>query len=142
MVKEGNDAAILSIGHIGNEAVKAIKILEEKGKSVALYDMRFAKPLDEVMLHNIFSKHTKIVTVEDGCISGGFGSAISEFMIDHNYTAEVIRLGMPDRVVEHGEQPQLWSECGYDHTAIAKSLETLLHMPVSAGNKTEPLILN
>ena len=119
-VRSGEDIAILTIGHIGNEGLTAVDALKKKGVSAALYDMRFVKPLDELMLHEIFSKFDKVVTVEDGCVQGGFGSAILEFMADHQYSAKVVRLGMPDRVVEHGSQAELWEECNYDAQAIEK----------------------
>jgi 1-deoxy-D-xylulose-5-phosphate synthase len=119
-VKSGEDIAILTIGHIGNEALTAVDLLKKKGVSAALYDMRFVKPLDELLLHEIFSKFDKVVTVEDGCIQGGFGSAVLEFMADHQYSAKVVRLGMPDRVVEHGSQQELWAECNYDAQSIEK----------------------
>ncbi len=117
-LKDGDDLAILSIGHIGNLATKAIQKLESEGMSVAHYDMRFVKPLDEALLHEIFGRHTKIITVEDGCIQGGFGSAVLEFMADNGYSAQVKRLGIPDRYIEHGTQPELWKECGYDEEGI------------------------
>jgi len=117
-LKDGEDVAILSIGHIGNIATKAVHKLEAEGMSVAHYDMRFVKPLDEELLHEIFTQHTKVITVEDGCIQGGFGSAVLEFMADHGYSAQVKRLGIPDRYIEHGTQPELWKECGYDEDAI------------------------
>ncbi len=117
-LKDGNDVAILTIGHIGNYATKAIEQLEQEGISAAHYDIRFVKPLDEEMLHEVFSKHTKIITVEDGVIQGGMGSAILEFMAAHNYKADVTMLGMPDKVIEHGEQDELYAECGYDAEAI------------------------
>jgi len=104
--------------------VEACKILNEKGIHPAHYDLRFAKPLDKEMLHEVFSKFKKIITVEDGCIQGGVGSAVLEFMADHNYTAQVKRLGIPDEYIEHGEQAELWVECGYDVNAI---VEALLH---------------
>jgi 1-deoxy-D-xylulose-5-phosphate synthase len=117
-LKEGSDLAILSIGHIGNLAATAINMLSEKGLDVAHYDMRFVKPLDEAMLHEVFANHNRVITIEDGCIQGGFGSAVLEFMADHGYTARVKRLGIPDEVIEHGTQPELWAECGYDEKAI------------------------
>ncbi len=141
-LKEGKDIAILSLGHIGNEAVKAITGLEKEEISVGHYDMRFAKPLDEKLLHEIFSKHKKIITLEDGCLEGGFGSAILEFMADNNYSAEIVRLGIPDKVVEHGEQPQLWSECGYDHVAIEEAVRKLLSMSPLDKKNVQPAILN
>ena len=117
-LKEGSDLAILSIGHIGNIAANAIQKLEVEGVSVAHYDMRFVKPLDEELLHEIFSQHSKLITMEDGCVQGGFGSAILEFMADHGYNARVKRLGIPDLYVEHGTQPELWRECGYDEEGV------------------------
>jgi 1-deoxy-D-xylulose-5-phosphate synthase len=116
---EGEDVAILTIGTIGNEATKAISGLNEEGYDPAHYDLRFAKPLDENLLHEVFKKFSKILTVEDGCLEGGVGSAILEFMADHNYNAGVVRLGIPDHFIEHGEQPELWAECGYDAASIA-----------------------
>ncbi len=117
-VKSGDDLAILSIGHIGNEALAAAEELDKDGVSAAHYDLRFVKPLDEVLLHEVFGKFNHVITVEDGCIQGGFGSAVLEFMSDHGYASQVVRLGIPDRVVEHGSQPQLYAECGYDKEAI------------------------
>jgi 1-deoxy-D-xylulose-5-phosphate synthase len=125
-LREGDDIAILTIGHIGNYAVEACKMLQKKNISAAHYDMRFVKPLDEVMLHEVFSQYKKIITVEDGCIQGGFGSAILEFMADNNYTAEVRRLGIPDRIVEHGEQIELHRECGFDTEGIGKAVVEMM----------------
>jgi len=125
-VKSGNDAAILSIGHIGNYALKAAQNLAEEDISVAHYDMRFVKPLDEMLLHEVFSKFDKVVTVEDGCLQGGLGSAILEFMVDHGYQSQVKRLGIPDKVIEHGSQDQLYTECGYDTPAIEKTVKELI----------------
>jgi 1-deoxy-D-xylulose-5-phosphate synthase len=118
LLKEGEDLAILSFGPIGNQAIIAINELEKDGMSIAHYDMRFAKPLDEALLHQVFSKFDKIITVEDGCITGGIGSAILEFMSDNNYSAKIKRLGIPDKVIEHGEQHQLYAECGFDAEGI------------------------
>lgn len=122
---DGEDVAILSIGHIGNEAVKACLELNSQGYHPAHYDMRFIKPLDEELLHEVFSKFNKIITVEDGALQGGLGSAILEFMADNQYNATVVRLGIPDTIIEHGEQPELWAECGYDSTAIIKAVEKM-----------------
>jgi 1-deoxy-D-xylulose-5-phosphate synthase len=125
-LRAGKDIAILSIGHIGNLAVIAADKLESEGVSVAHYDMRFVKPLDEEMLHEIFTNHTQVITVEDGCIQGGFGSAILEFMADNGYNAKVKRLGIPDRYIEHGTQPELWAECGYDEHAIYSAAKEMV----------------
>jgi 1-deoxy-D-xylulose-5-phosphate synthase len=119
-VKSGSDLAILSIGHIGNEALKAAEVLDKNDCSAAVYDMRFVKPLDELMLHEIFGKYEYVITVEDGCIQGGFGSAVLEFMVDNGYKSDVVRLGIPDRVVEHGSQEQLYAECQYDADSIVR----------------------
>jgi 1-deoxy-D-xylulose-5-phosphate synthase len=121
----GEDVAILTIGHPGNFAQEAIQELKELGVSVAHYDMRFVKPIDEVMLHEVFSKFKHIITVEDGCLMGGFGSAVIEFMVDQKYQAEVVRLGIPDEYVHHGTQEELWSDCGFDAPAIVKAVKTL-----------------
>ncbi|NVK49144.1 MAG: 1-deoxy-D-xylulose-5-phosphate synthase [Cyclobacteriaceae bacterium] len=125
IVKEGEDVAILTIGHIGNYAVKACEELGEEGLNPAHYDMRFVKPLDEDLLHEIFGKFKKVVTVEDGCLMGGFGSAVLEWMMDHGYSAQVKRLGIPDEIVEHGEQLQLHKLCGFDVEGIAQAVRAL-----------------
>jgi len=87
--------------------------------------MRFVKPLDEELLQEVFNKFKNIVTVEDGCLQGGMGSAIAEFMIDKGYSACITRLGIPDKIIEHGEQPELWAECGYDALAIIRTVREL-----------------
>jgi 1-deoxy-D-xylulose-5-phosphate synthase len=120
-IQNGEDIAILTIGHIGNYAITACKKLEEKGISVAHYDMRFLKPIDEELLHEVFSKHRKVITVEDGCIIGGMGSAVIEFMSDNNYNAQIKRLGIPDKYIEHGEQIELHIECGFDAESIVNT---------------------
>jgi 1-deoxy-D-xylulose-5-phosphate synthase len=121
----GEDVAILTIGHPGNFAQEAIQELKESGISVAHYDMRFVKPIDEVMLHEVFSKFKHVITIEDGCLMGGFGSAVIEFMVDQKYQAEVVRLGIPDEYVHHGTQEELWSDCGFDVPAIVKAVKSL-----------------
>lgn len=124
-IKDGEDVAIITIGHIGNYAVKACEMLEKEGLNPAHYDLRFVKPLDEEMLHEVFQKFDRVITVEDGCLQGGMGSAVLEFMIDNGYTAKVKRLGIPDRIVEHGEQIELQRECGFDPAGIANSVREL-----------------
>lgn len=124
-IKEGENIAILTIGHVGNFALKAIEQMEEEefGEKVGLYDMRFAKPLDEELLHNIAQKYKKIITIEDGTIVGGFGSAVIEFLNDHDYKhIKVKRLGIPDQVIEHGSQLQQHQECGYDSESIKNTI--------------------
>lgn len=125
-IQEGTDVAVLTIGHVGNYAVKATAKLADKGISVLHYDMRFAKPIDEEVLHAVFAKHNKVITVEDGCVIGGMGSAVIEFMADHNYQAYVKRLGIPDKYVEHGSQEELHAECGYDEAAIIATAIAML----------------
>jgi len=124
-VCDGEDVAILTIGHVGNFAVEACKELTSDGITPAHYDLRFVKPLDEALLHEVFTRFSNVVTVEDGCLQGGMGSAVLEFMADHNYKANVIRLGIPDEVVEHGEQPELWALCGYDTSAIISAVKKM-----------------
>jgi 1-deoxy-D-xylulose-5-phosphate synthase len=125
-LKEGKEIAILSFGHPGNFAAVAIRELRTDGITPGHYDMRFAKPLDEEMLHEVFSRYNKIITVEDGTIVGGIGSAILEFMAQHQYTATVKMLGIPDRIVEHGSQKELHRECGYDAQAIVEAARELM----------------
>lgn len=125
-LKDGEDIAILSFGHPGNFATTAIRELKTAGLNPAHYDMRFAKPLDETMLHEVFKKFPKVVTVEDGTIVGGFGSAILEFMAQHNYKAEVRILGIPDHIVEHGSPKELHRECGYDAVGIAATVRDMM----------------
>jgi 1-deoxy-D-xylulose-5-phosphate synthase len=126
VVAEGEEIAILSIGHIGNYVVDASKILSEEEIYPAHYDMRFVKPLDEELLHTVFKKFNKVITVEDGCLMGGLGSAVLEFMSDNNYHAKVVRLGIPDTLIEHGEQSELHKECGYDSEGIADAVRSLI----------------
>ena len=125
IIKEGEDVAILTIGHIGNYAVEATEMLVKEGLNPAHYDMRFVKPLDESLLHEVFGKFKKVITVEDGCLMGGFGSAVVEWMMDNGYQAQVKRLGIPDRIVEHGEQIELHRECGFDPEGIAEAIREL-----------------
>ncbi|SES83251.1 1-deoxy-D-xylulose-5-phosphate synthase [Hymenobacter actinosclerus] len=125
VVREGEGVAVLSIGHIGNYAARATEQLRAEGLNPGHYDMRFCKPLDEQLLHAICGRYRALVTVEDGCLPGGFGSAVLEFMADHGYALPVRRLGIPDRVVEHGSQDELYKECGFDVPGIATALREL-----------------
>ena len=125
-VRNGNDLAILSIGHQGNYALTAATEMADEGADVALYDMRFVKPLDELMLHEVFAKFDKVITVEDGCLMGGMGSAILEFMVDHGYNAQVKRLGMADRFFEHGSQEELYAEAGFSVDHIKAAVNEML----------------
>ncbi|MBT0809859.1 1-deoxy-D-xylulose-5-phosphate synthase [Litoribacter ruber] len=131
IVKEGEEVAVLTIGHIGNYVTEVAESLAKDGLNPAHYDMRFVKPLDGDLLHEIFGKFKKVVTVEDGCLMGGFGSAVLEWMIDHGYQAQVKRLGIPDEVIEHGEQIQLHRECGFDPDGIADAVRSLHEVTVN-----------
>ena len=122
---DGNDIAILTIGHVGNFAISACKILAEQDIYPAHYDMRFVKPIDEITLHEIAQKYSKIITVEDGTVVGGFGSAVLEFMAANNYTQHVKILGIPDRIIEHGKPEELQKECGYDAYSIAEAVKEM-----------------
>lgn len=125
-IKDGEEVAILTLGHIGNYAVSACEMLAKEGINPAHYDLRYAKPLDEAMLHEVFSRFDKVITVEDGCLQGGVGSAVVEFMTDNGYMARVKRLGIPDRIVEHGEQIELQKECGFDPEGIAEAVRAMI----------------
>jgi 1-deoxy-D-xylulose-5-phosphate synthase len=130
-LKTGTDVAIVSLGHPGNFAQAAIRQLRTQGIDPAHYDMRFVKPLDEELLHEVFSNYTKVVTIEDGTVVGGFGTAVLEFMNAHRYNAEVTILGIPDRLVEHGTPRELHRECNYDAQAIEEAVLTLMKEKVT-----------
>jgi 1-deoxy-D-xylulose-5-phosphate synthase len=125
-LKDGNGIAILSFGHPGNFAQAAIRELRTEGIDPAHYDLRFVKPIDENLLHEVFSNYNKIVTVEDGTVVGGFGSAVLEFMNQHHYNATIEILGIPDRLVEHGSPAELHRECAYDAQGIAAAVRMLM----------------
>jgi 1-deoxy-D-xylulose-5-phosphate synthase len=124
-LKDGEEIAILTFGHTGNFAASAIRDIKAEGINPAHYDMRFVKPLDETMLHEVFLKFNKVITVEDGTIVGGFGSAVLEFMNEHAYKADVKIMGIPDRLVEHGSPKQLYDEIGIDANGIIKLLREI-----------------
>jgi 1-deoxy-D-xylulose-5-phosphate synthase len=130
-IRDGKDIAILSLGHPGNFVTEACKELLADGLQPAHYDMRFVKPLDTEMLHEIFRQFIKVITVEDASLPGGFGSAILEFMAMNGYHAEVKMLGIPDRIVEHGKPEELHRECGYDATAIAAKVREMLKSKIT-----------
>ena len=129
-LKDGEGLAILSFGHPGNFAASAIRELKNEGMNPAHYDMRFAKPIDEELLHEVFAKFDKVVTIEDGTVVGGFGSAVLEFMAQHNYKAEVKIMGIPDALVEHGTPKQLYEEIGIDANGIAKTVREMMGVRV------------
>jgi 1-deoxy-D-xylulose-5-phosphate synthase len=125
-IRSGTDAVLLSIGAIGTKGIKAAEILEQSDISLAHYDLRFVKPLDEKLLHEIFKQFTKIITLEDGCLKGGMGSAVLEFMSDNGYKANVTRLGIEDRFIEHGSQDELYTECGFNTEDIVQAVKKLV----------------
>jgi 1-deoxy-D-xylulose-5-phosphate synthase len=125
-LSDGNELAILSIGHPGNVVDSVIRKLEKENRSIAHYDMRFVAPLDKDVLHTVFKNFKQIITVEDGVLKGGFGSAVIEFMSDNGYQSEVRRLGIPDYFVEHGTQDELYRECGFDAEGIEIAVRELL----------------
>ena len=125
-IKDGKEVAILSFGHPGNFATTAIRNLRSEGIDPAHYDIRFVKPLDEALLHEVFTNYAKVVTVEDGTVVGGFGSAILEFMNANGYKADVTILGIPDRLVEHGTLKELHSECAYDAAGIEAAVKAII----------------
>ncbi len=138
-VISGEDIAILTIGHPGNFVQEAISELLPHDVSVAHYDMRFVKPIDQVMLHEVFTKFKHVITVEDGCIMGGFGSAVIEFMADQGYHSQVSRLGIPDEYIHHGTQEELWADCGFDAHAIAQAVKKALSLKELSKNTPRKL---
>jgi 1-deoxy-D-xylulose-5-phosphate synthase len=132
MISDGEQVAILTLGHPGNFAVEAVAELAMEGIQPAHYDLRFVKPLDGEMLHEVFARFDKVITVEDGAKMGGFGSAVLEWMMDHGYQSRVVRLGIPDQFIDHGTQKELWAECGYDKAAIVATVKDLVEVKVLA----------
>lgn len=127
LLKEGNDLAILTIGTIAQQAALAIADIEKKRDvSIAHYDMRFLKPMDEELLHQIAQKYSRIITIEDGVIHGGFGSAVLEFMADNGYFPKIKRIGIPDTFVEHGTQAELYHMLRLDSEGIEQSIAEML----------------
>ncbi|HKR03353.1 MAG TPA: 1-deoxy-D-xylulose-5-phosphate synthase [Bacteroidia bacterium] len=131
-IRDGEEVAILTIGHPGNFAVDACNQLSKEGFYPAHYDLRFVKPLDAELLHEVFTNYKKVITVEDAAILGGFGSAVAEFMVDNGYNSRIKRLGIPDRFIEHGEQKELYRECDFDATAIMNAVRQLVGEAVLA----------
>ena len=125
-IKEGDHIAILSIGHPGNFVKTASELLEKKGVCIGHYNMIFIKPLDEKLLHTIFKKYEEIITIEDGCLQGGFGSSILEFASDNGYQQNISRLGINDTFINHGTQDELWKECGIDIDSIVKKVDAIM----------------
>ena len=125
-LRDGDDIAILSLGPIGNEVIKAIKEVESDGISIAHYDMIFLKPMDEELLHEVGKRFSRVITVENGVIKGGLGSAVLEFMADNGYAPQVKRIGVPDEFVEHGSIPELYKLCGMDAKSIAGEIKKMV----------------
>lgn len=125
-LKSGDDIAILTIGHTGNFASEAIRNLQDQSISIAHYDMRFLKPLDEELLHEVGKKFKTVVTVEDGTVVGGLGSAVMEFMGEHQYQVRIRKLGIPDRFIDHGKPEELQKLCGFDAEGIAAAVRDLV----------------
>jgi 1-deoxy-D-xylulose-5-phosphate synthase len=125
-LRKGKDIAILSIGAIGNEVTKALNMLEKETIHISHYDMRTIKPLDKELLKAVFNEHSSIITIEDGVISGGFGSAILEFKNQHDLTSSIKILGLPDSFIEHGTQKELHQELGLDSAGIIKTIKAEL----------------
>ena len=125
-LSEGTDLAILTIGTVGIQTGRAIKMLQKDGFSAAHYDMRFVKPLDEKVLHFVFKSFKRVITVEDGILQGGFGSAVSEFMTDHHFTVQLKRIGLPDKFIDQGTPEELYRDYGLDQQGIHKTMKAFL----------------
>ena len=142
-LKDGRDVAVLSIGPIGNLAEHAINNWEkESGQTAALYDMRFLKPIDTAILKEVGQRFSRIITIENGTVTGGLGTAVMEYMMENGYSPVIRRLGLPDRFVipddewytydrfiEHGSTPQLLHLCNIDHDAVIAALRELTSEP-------------
>lgn len=124
-IKEGKDIAIITIGITGNFAMEAATKLENENIKASVYNMRFLKPIDENLLHEVFKSHDKVITVEDGTVVGGLGSAVIEFMADNDYKASVKRLGIPDQFIEQGSPEELYHDCGFDVEGIKAAVVKL-----------------
>ena len=126
-IKAGENLAVLSIGHIGNIAAEAIKSVEAKSEvTIAHYDLRFAKPLDEELLHNVGKRFSKVITVEDGILRGGVGEAVASFLNENGYKTNVVKLGIADTFIEHGTLEQLHAMCGIDSVGIEQAITEAL----------------
>lgn len=133
-IKEGKDIALLSFGHPGNFAAAAIRELKNDGLNPGHYDLRFAKPLDEEMLHHVCKHYDRLITIEDGTVKGGIGSAILEFMALYGYKNDIRIMGIPDRLVEHGTPKELYRECGYDTEAIIEQVRSMMSDKIKVRN--------
>lgn len=136
-LRDGDSLAILTIGNVGNYITEITEKLEAENIDFAHYDMRFVKPIDEEVLHDVFQKFNKVITIEDGVITGGFGSAVIEFMIENNYQCNIKRLGIPDRFIEHGTPLELHTECGYHPDGIYKAIKEMLGKSVKYHERSK-----
>jgi 1-deoxy-D-xylulose-5-phosphate synthase len=125
-LREGDDLAVVTIGHVGNFVQQAATFLEKEHIGIAHYDMRFLRPLDRSLLHEIGQKFKNVITVEDGTIVGGLGTAVMEFMSENRYFPRIKRLGIPDEFIEHGTQDELYHECGYDVQGIIRTVQAMV----------------
>ncbi len=132
-IKDGKGIAVLSFGHPGNFVVEAME--QNPNWNIAHWDMRFAKPIDEDVLHEVAQNYKYIITVEDGTVQGGFGSAVLEFLAEHDYRIPVKILGIPDQIVEHGTPKQLYAASGYDAQAIAQTIDEFITL-----NSTQSIV--
>ena len=125
-MSDGDSIAVLSLGHIGNNVSRLIEELKEEGMNVAHYDMIFLKPLDEAILHEVGQKFKAVVTVEDGTVVGGLGTAVSEWFNEHDYHVKVKRVGIPDEFIPHGTVPELYKLCKMDNDSIKQVIISLV----------------
>ena len=123
-LKDGKELAVISLGPIGKKAARAIEAAEKEQPDlqVAHYDLRFLKPLDQKMLHEVGKNFKRIITVEDGVVTGGMGTAIMEFMAEHGYTPQIERIGIPDQFIEHGKVDELYAICGMNEEQICNTI--------------------
>lgn len=133
---DGDDIAIVTIGTPGNTALKVAEKLKTEGVNIGVFDMIFLKPIDENMLHHVFVNYKTVVTIEDGTIKGGLGSAVIEFANDNDYTAKVKRLGIPDRFVTHGTPTELYKECGFDEKSVYETIKQMSQSKTYVQNKS------
>ena len=139
-LKDGKDLAVLSIGAIGNTAREAIHIVEDEGYSIAHYDMIFLKPLDTAILKEVAENFTHVLTIENGVINGGFGSAVLEYFADNNYlNINVVRVGIQDKFVTHGSVADLKKLCELDIQGLVKRMQSILHKKISPNNIEEKI---
>ncbi|MGB0868058.1 MAG: 1-deoxy-D-xylulose-5-phosphate synthase [Flavobacteriales bacterium] len=125
-LRQGNQVAVISLGHVGNMVETVCNEFSERGIELGHVDLRFVKPLDKKLLLEVFNKYDQIITIEDGCIQGGMGSALLEFMAENNCLTPITRLGIPDEFIEHGTQNELHKVCGYDKDTLIKTIEKSL----------------